>query len=108
MITLLLGELKIEVIEAENGRGALEAIKDNAPHLIISDITMPVMDGFAFLEEIKRNDKTKAIPVIIVTSDGKRETREKIIRMGADDFVERPFKAEDFIPRVKKFIGLFP
>lgn len=104
MFKLFIKKLKVDVIEVVNGREALEAVKENPPHLIICDIIMPVMDGFGFLKEIKGNDKTKSIPVIIVTADSKMETRNKILRMGADDFVAKPFQVEDFLPRVKKFI----
>jgi len=104
MLTIFLGELKVDIIEAENGREALKAIKEHSPHLIISDITMPEMDGYTLLEKIMGNEMMKSIPVIIVTSDGKLETREKVIRLGADDFISKPVKKDEFIPRIRKYI----
>ncbi|MDP6966340.1 MAG: PAS domain S-box protein, partial [Candidatus Marinimicrobia bacterium] len=62
MLTLFLNDLNVDIFEAENGRTALEAIEDNTPHLIISDIEMPVMDGFTLLEEIRDNEEMKSIP----------------------------------------------
>ena len=103
-LALFLGYLEADVMEAENGREALEMVKDKMPHLIVSDIMMPVMDGFDLLKEIKGNHETRSIPVIIATGAGDMKTKERIIRMGADDFVAKPFSEEDFIPRVRKFI----
>ena len=103
-LALFLTYLNAEVIEAENGQEALEIVNESAPHLIVSDIMMPIMDGFDLLKAIKGNDKTSSIPIIITTGAGNMETKEQIIRMGADDFVAKPFSEEDFIPRVKKFI----
>ncbi|MDT8318452.1 MAG: response regulator [bacterium] len=103
-MAIFLTYLETDVMEAENGREALEMVKENEPHLIVSDIMMPFMDGFDLLKEIKENDKTRSIPVIIATGAGDMKTKERIIRMGADDFVAKPFSEEDFIPRIKKFI----
>ncbi len=104
MLSFFLDEVKAEIVGAGNGQEALDAIMQKAPHLIISDIRMPVMDGFSFLKEIKRRDEMKSIPVIIVTANGQMETSEKVFRLGAEDFISKPIKKEDFIPRVRKHI----
>ncbi|VAX21012.1 hypothetical protein MNBD_NITROSPINAE02-476 [hydrothermal vent metagenome] len=104
MIAYCLDEVKAEIVEAGNGLEALDVIKNNPPHLIISDIRMPVMDGFSFLKALKRHDKMKSIPVIVVTANGQMETSEKVFRLGAEDFISKPIKKDDFIPRVRKHI----
>ncbi len=97
--------LGAEILEAVNGEEALAILKDAQVHLIVSDLTMPVMDGFQLLKEIKKNLTTKSVPVIVITSDKEIETREKALRLGAADFAAKPMEPEDFIPRVRKFVG---
>lgn len=106
LITRILTKIDIDFLEAENGLDALETLdrSDELPHLIISDISMPVLNGFGFLEGIKKNPRTKSIPVIMMTADTKKETREKAIQLGANDFFSKPLVLHDFIPRVEKFL----
>ena len=79
-------------------------MKEKRPHIIITDIVMPVMDGYALLERLKNDNATSRIPVIAMTS-GDADAHEKAVRCGADDFVSKPLEAEDFIPRVRRFVG---
>ncbi len=104
LLERFLDPLGVDILEADNGRSALGAVAENAPHLIICDITMPVMDGFALLKELKGSERTNSIPIIVVTSDDTLETREKVIRMGADDFIAKPIREEEIIPRIRKII----
>jgi CheY-like chemotaxis protein len=94
----------IEVIEALSGEKALAAIKDKRPHIVIADINMPGMDGFMLLDRLKQDGATSGIPVIVMTSM-ESETRENAFRHGADDFVSKPIEPQDFIPRVRRFVG---
>jgi signal transduction histidine kinase len=93
------------IIEAKDGAEALKQIESYKPHLILMDIAMPNIDGYEALMRIKRDSDTEHIPVIIITSDNRLESREKIMRLGADDIIKKPFKSEDLIPRVRKFIS---
>lgn len=102
--TLHLEKLRVEITEAVNGKDALAKIDKVKPHLIITDIGMPVMDGLELLAKIKSNPETANIPVIVVTVFEGMEIREKAFRSGADDFVPKPFDPEELIPRVKRFL----
>lgn len=99
-----LSETGIEFMEAENGKTAALMLEEQTPHLIISDIIMPEMDGFQLLDFVRSSRKLKSIPFIMMTSDSKIETRKLAFQKGANDFVAKPFMAEDFIPRVRRFI----
>lgn len=99
-----LEKIGVDVVEAENGAKALSSIKDRRPHIIIADIMMPGIDGFGLLDRLKQDISTRGIPIIVMTSmDG--EIRDKVLRRGADDFVGKPIIADDFIPRVRRFVG---
>ncbi len=93
-----------EIIEAENGAEALKILASEKAHLIICDLNMPVMNGYDFLRKLKASKDNHDIPVIVVTVDREVESREKAIRLGADDFMTKPFTNEEFIPRARKFI----
>ncbi|MBI5185588.1 MAG: response regulator, partial [Nitrospinae bacterium] len=99
-----LSETGIDFLEAENGEKAARILEEQTPHLIISDTIMPEMDGFQLLDFAKSSQKLKSIPFIMMTSDSKIETRKLAFQKGANDFVVKPFMAEDFIPRVRRFI----
>ena len=100
-----LEQLDVDVLEAENGEIALALLRDYVPHLVITDLTMPVMDGFQLMERIRSRPEIKAVPIIVLTSDSSMETREKAIRLGADDFVTKTAGTEEFLPRVLKFVA---
>lgn len=97
--------LDVEIIEAEDGMHALNMLKERQPHLVITDISMPNMDGFKLLETIKRSPDTGSIPVIVLTSDNDMATREKAFYLGADDFITSGQKRDDFMPRITRFLS---
>ncbi len=99
-----LEKIDVEVVEAKNGEEALAVLEKSLIHLIVSDVNMPILNGFQLLDRVKKNARTKSIPVIMVTSDIDMETNEKAIRLGADDFVTKPLKHDDFLPRVRRFV----
>ena len=105
MLGIHLRNIGISLIEAEDGEGALAALNTRKPDIVLLDIYMPGIDGFELLRRIKRDPKTRDVHVIIITSDNRLETREKVIRMGADDFIAKPVTEEEVIPRVRRFVG---
>ncbi len=97
-------EYDLEIIEAENGEMAKRIIGRDMPHLVITDISMSIMDGWELLESIRSNPKTAELPVIILTSISDMESRERAFRMGANDFLTKPLVMEDLIPRIRRFV----
>lgn len=87
------GEFSFEfnVMKAENGEEALKLMKNQLPDLIISDVMMPVMDGFKFCKAVKQNIKTCHIPVIMLTAKTNIEEQKTGLEMGADDYLSKPF-----------------
>jgi diguanylate cyclase (GGDEF)-like protein len=78
---------------AKNGVNALEKANELLPDLILLDIVMPEMDGFEVLAKLKENDKTKQIPVIIITGLSSSEDEEKGLALRASDYISKPFSA---------------
>ncbi|MBF0291909.1 MAG: response regulator [Nitrospinae bacterium] len=97
--------LDVDVFEAVDGHEALLFLESKTPHLIISDNNMPRLDGMEMLNRIKNELKLTSVPVIMVTSDASRESREKAFRLGASDYLSQPLNPTDFLLRVKKTLG---
>jgi CheY-like chemotaxis protein len=100
-----LEELNYQLITAANGREALSKIKSHQPDLILLDLMMPVLDGFAVLAEIKADNDLRDIPVIIVSAADDSKSIVKGIKQGADDYITKPIDAEHLKKKVKEHLG---
>ena len=87
-----------EVFLAENGLIGLEKVGKAKPDLIITDVLMPEMDGFAFYKELKSNDETASIPVIILSAREKMEDSFRVL--GAEHFVKKPYNPQELIKKI--------
>lgn len=88
-----------------NGQEALEGIVDLQPDIVVSDVKMPVMDGFTLLRRLKSNTKTSHIPVILLTSKSDHGSHLEGIGKGADAYVDKPFSLELFEVRIAALIA---
>ena len=79
-------------------------IEDNLPDLIISDIMMPEMDGYMLCENIKTNELTSHIPIILLTAKADRESKLTGLETGADDYLSKPFDADELKLNVRNRI----
>lgn len=102
MIQTTLSEF--EIVTAENGYEAVQIAKENVPDLIISDIMMPEMDGIEFCQWIRDNESTSHIPLIILTARADKKTKLEGLNAGADDFITKPFYAEELKTRVNNIL----
>ena len=91
-----------ELIEAENGKIGLEKAGSEKPDCIICDILMPVMDGFDFLKRIKSSNID--IPVLTMTADIQESTKEKILRLGSREVLQKPPKEADLINAIQRVL----
>jgi diguanylate cyclase (GGDEF)-like protein len=89
------------VFTAENGREAVEAALHYLPDLIILDVMMPLVDGLEACRLIKGNEATRAIPVIFLSARDETDVKVNGLSLGADDYISKPFKAEELLARVE-------
>ena len=93
-----------QVLTAPNGEKALDIVANNEIDLIVSDVMMPVMDGYELTRRIKGDAATSRLPIILLTAKTQSEDREEALTIGADDYVTKPFKMRDLELRINNII----
>ena len=93
-------------LEAGNGKEALELLASNWIDVILSDINMPEMNGLEFLDQLKKNDTLKEIPVVMVTTEGSEERIQEVFARGAKGFIKKPFLPEEIKKILYQVIGV--
>jgi putative two-component system response regulator len=92
------------VLQAADGTEAIRVVQDEHPDLVLMDVRMPNADGFQACREIKQNRSTRFIPVVLITSLADKASRIEGIEAGADDFVSKPFDANELRARVRSLL----
>ncbi len=104
LLEAILDEKGYQIETALNAKEAYAIIERESPDLILLDLLMPKISGFDFLEEIRKIDKTKNTPVIVVSALTDEENVERIMSMGAIDFVKKPIDLQYLVERVEKVL----
>jgi DNA-binding NarL/FixJ family response regulator len=94
-----------EVITAENGREALEILEKHTPNMIICDVMMPEMDGYALIEKVRQNTRTSWIPFMFLSAKGQSQDRVKGLNTGADVYMVKPFEPEELVAQVESSLN---
>jgi CheY-like chemotaxis protein len=104
LLSKMLGEEYI-VLEAEDGETALNIARTERPDIILMDLMMPTMDGNTACYELKTDQATRAIPVVMVTAIG-LELNERISKdiMGADGYINKPFMRQDILGEIQRLL----
>jgi len=93
------------VIRGVNGEDGLNCLKNNPDvELIITDLNMPVMDGISFLKEVRKSDKHKYLPVIILTTESQEIKKQEARNAGATGWIIKPFSREKLLNVIKKVV----
>ncbi len=100
----LLEKEQYEVMEAANGKEAVELARRENPSVILMDVRMPVMDGIEACKKLKKDEKTKYIPILAVTAAG--QSRMEMIAADVDDFLQKPFDTEEVSIRVRSMLKI--
>jgi DNA-binding response OmpR family regulator len=107
LIMLKIIELRLkkdghEVIVTSNGQEALEQIKLQDPDMIIADIMMPFTSGLEIVSVVKQNNTYRKVPIIILSSMGQENVVLEAFKLGADDYITKPFSPNELSMRVKR------
>ncbi len=104
---LKLTKLEIgQIFEAENGKEALDYLKDNWIDLILSDLNMPVMSGIEMVSEMARDGLLKDIPVIVISTDGSVKRIEELKEKGIREYIRKPFTPESLSEVIDRVLGV--
>lgn len=99
-------ENNYEIIVAENGEIGIQKAIEQIPDIIISDVMMPVMDGFAVTEFLKNDERTSHIPIVLLTAKADAESRLIGLTRGADAYLAKPFDKKELLVRLEQLIAL--
>jgi len=105
MIKLTLSPLGYRVIEGENGQKGLETFKSEPVALVITDLNMPVMNGFDFIRSVRKLPKGAGVPIIMLTTESKPEAKAEGKAAGATGWITKPFTPENLISVAKRLAG---
>ncbi|MFC1924443.1 response regulator [Chloroflexota bacterium] len=94
-----------EVITAFSGNQAISKARSEKPDLVLLDIRMPVESGIGVFEILRSISNTSLIPVIFITASANEEVKKKVLEMGAQDFIYKPFNKNDLLAKVKNALG---
>jgi DNA-binding response OmpR family regulator len=106
LIRLILGRRGFEVVGAAGGKEGLEKMQQHPPALVLLDLMMPDMDGWEVYQQMKADEKTKDIPVIVVTA--KAQSIDKVLGLHiakVDDYIAKPFSPQELLNSVDKVLG---
>ncbi len=94
-----------ECREASNGREALDLLRTEPVHAILTDINMPTMDGEEFLKELAADDGLKSIPAVVISTDATGKRIERMKALGARGYIAKPFRPEDLRTELERSLG---
>ena len=94
-----------EVITAGHGREAMKILEQDIPDLIVCDVMMPEMDGYTFVQEIRKDPRLDWLPVIFLSAKGQSQDRIKGLSQGADIYMVKPFEPDELVAQVKSTIS---
>ena len=94
-----------DLLEAANGQEAIDLLKNNWVDIIITDYNMPVMNGLEFIKAIKKEEESKDIPVVVISTEGNESKIKEFMDCGAVGYITKPFAAEAIRDLIVKILG---
>ena len=104
LVTFILEKSGYRVVPARNGRAGIDLSCETNPALILLDIQLPVMDGYAVARELRKNPALADIPIVAVTSYAMTGDREQALAAGCTGHIEKPINPETFIADIEKYL----
>ncbi len=95
---------RVEIVEAEDGMQGLRHLSSDHFDLALIDINMPVMDGLKLISRIRSEDKFASMPIVVITTEGAQEDRERALALGADEYLTKPIQANRVLAVAKSLL----
>jgi two-component system chemotaxis response regulator CheY len=107
LIVFALGRIRnLKVVEADDGVDGLKKLASGKFDLVITDINMPIMDGLKLVKRIRTDAVHKDVPIMIITTEGAAEDRQRALQLGANEYVTKPIQAPQVISKVKELLKI--
>ena len=104
LLRLMLESAGHSVRETRNGRECLEAVARELPDVVLLDISMPVLDGWRVLSELRADERTRTLPCVAVTAFASERDRQRALAAGFDGFVSKPFRSKDILEIIARLL----
>lgn len=108
LVTFILEKNGYEVVRARDGREGIEKACREKPALILLDIQLPGLDGYAVARELRKNGELRDVPIVAVTSYAMAGDRERILAAGCAGYIEKPINPETFVAEVEGYLPAHP
>jgi CheY-like chemotaxis protein len=105
LLEAVLEENGYQIIKAQCVKDALTSIKKKLPDLILLDLLIPKISGFDFFEQIRNDERTKNVPVIVISALSDKMSEERVLAMGAVDFLRKPVDIQYLTKKVTSILG---
>jgi two-component system chemotaxis response regulator CheY len=102
MLHLALSEAGFRVVQAVDGLDGLDALDAAQADVIITDINMPRMDGFGFIEGVRANEKHRATPILVLTTESDAAKKQRAREAGATGWIVKPFNPEKLVDAIRR------
>ncbi|SRR5688572_21849667 len=107
LVVFALGRLRnLTVTEADDGVDGLRKLAGNTFDIILTDINMPIMDGLKLIQRVRKDPRHADTPVIVITTEGGREDRDRALKLGANAYITKPIQAPQVIQAVRELLQL--
>jgi two-component system chemotaxis response regulator CheY len=107
LLVFALKRLKdVDIVEAQDGMDGLRKVTGDHFDLALVDINMPVMDGLKLISLIRGEESLKAMPIIVITTEGANEDRERALALGADEYLTKPIQANKVLQVAKSLLKI--
>ena len=94
----------VEIVEAQDGMDGLRKVSGDAFDLALIDINMPIMDGLKLISLMRGEDAMKDIPIVVITTEGAQEDRDRALQLGADEYLTKPIQTNRVLAVAKSLL----
>ncbi|HUQ04482.1 MAG TPA: response regulator [Kofleriaceae bacterium] len=108
MLSRRLQKKGFDVICASDGQSAVEMTRTQNPHLVVMDLSLPILDGWEATRRIKADPSTRTIPVLVLTAHAMEADRERALAAGCDDYDTKPVEMARLLAKITRLLGATP
>lgn len=96
----------LQIVEANDGVDGLKKLSSDSFDLIFTDINMPIMDGLKLVSLVRNDANYKKVPIVIITTEGANEDRERALALGANEYITKPIQTTKILDAAKRLLAL--